>query len=674
MSSNFTLKACAALFASMLTVASYGQTTPVKKFGKPSAFTKCASTEYEKYLEKKFPNRKSTAEFEQWLSPKVAAVKNQNFAKSTNSTNTIVTIPVVVHIIHSGDPVGTNENITNEQVLSQITVLNEDFRRMLGTNGYNEHPDGADIEVNFCLAQRDPNGLLSTGITRHVMTSQTQEGWDMTELEEIVKPQTQWDPEQYLNIWVVDYIFVNGLFELAGYAQFPTDSGLDGLEDPSMPTTAETDGVVIEYNYFGSVETYPDGDYAPNGDLGRTATHEVGHYLGLRHIWGDGTPGECDGTDYCEDTPQADQANQGCPNGQDSCTTASGNDMIENYMDYTFDACKNVFTQDQKDRITAVLANSPRRVSLATSLGCTPGMVYDNDGSLEIQIETGCSKTATPALVLTNTGNNILTSAVISYRFDENTPETYEWEGSLENGASATIELAGQELTSGEHTFSVSITSVNEGEDEAPSNDTKSVDFDIVRDYMTNGVVVTVTTDAFGEETYWAIVDSEENFITLQGPLESNETYSMEVELEPGQCYTFGIIDFAGDGICCEYGNGSYQVKTMNNEIIAEGGEFASTEYATFGINITMDNKDFTLLGRTTLYPNPANNVLNIVMPNNELPEGYTIYNSLGQVMATAKVTTAANLIINTSAYSNGIYFIKIEKGGQAQTLKFVKN
>ena len=671
MNLNFTLKACMALFAGMLTVSSYGQTPPAKKFGKHTELLKCGTVEYENYLNKKSATRKSTAGFEQWLAPKVEAAKQQNFFKNGQA---IITIPVVVHVIHSGVPVGTDENISEGQILSQIQVLNEDFRRMLGTNGYNENPLGADVEVNFCLAQRDPNGLLSNGITRHVMTSETGDGWDMTEVEENVKPQTQWDPEQYLNIWVLDYITVQGFFELAGYAQFPTDSGLEGLVDPSMPAFAETDGVAIGYLYFGSEEIYPAGSYDPDLNLGRTTTHEVGHYLGLRHIWGDGDPGMCNGTDYCDDTPAADQANQGCPTGLDSCDEDEELDMIANYMDYTDDACKNIFTQDQKNRIAAVLANSPRRASLATSLGCTPGMVYDNDGSLQIEMDTqGCTLTAAPSIILTNTGNNTLTSVTISYNYDVAAALVYEWEGSLANGESSTIELPEMTLAGGEHTVTAIITAVNGGEDEVAGNNTASFDFEIVMNHITTGVIVNLTTDDFGDETYWAVVDSDENPIIVQGPLESNETYTMEVELESG-CYAFGIIDFAGDGMCCDYGNGSYEVTTMEGVVIAQGGQFGESEITKFEISSTMGNDDFSAVGDVKLYPNPTNGILNIKMPNSELPESYTIYNNIGQVIASSKVSIQSNLSIDTAAYSNGIYFIKIVKDGAAQTLKFIKN
>lgn len=676
MKNHIIQKSGLALFACMVAGLSYGQ-APVKKFGKKTQkeVVRCASTEYEALLQKKHPNRPSTAQFEQWIAPKVDAIRAKRLMKSTHGTNEVVTIPVVVHIIHNGDAIGTNENIADAQVLSQITVLNQDFRKMLGTPGHNTNPVGADMELEFCLAQRDPNGLSTTGIIRYNIGSD--EGWEMTNVEENLKPQTQWDPNQYLNIWVVNDVYIDlGGFQLplGGYAQFPVSSGLEGLDESGA---ANTDGVVMGYLFFGSRDIYPQGEYDNTGkDKGRTTTHEVGHYFGLRHIWGDGN-GNCDGDDFCDDTPNANEPNQGCPQNTDSCPEP-GADMIQNYMDYTNDMCQNIFTMDQKDRMIAVMENSPRRVSLATSLGCVPGTTYDNDGSLNI-LNLGteaCTSEITPSLMLFNAGNNTITSAVISYNIDNGTAQTYNWTGNLAHTQSTTVQLPAITLPAGNHVFNVSLPTVNNVADQASLNDTKTQSVTLTPVFETEEIEVTIMTDDYGDETFWAIVDiNAEEVVFEGGPYNNNQLITETISLQPDTCYGFIIADDAGDGICCDYGNGYYEVRTSNNNIITQGGAFGEMEMFEFKTApAPMGVNENTLLNSISLYPNPVTSVLNIAMPNSELPEAYTIYNNLGQVVHTTKVNNAASLSINTSSYSNGIYFIKIEKNGQSKTMKFIKN
>ena len=658
-------KAGLALVTGLLASASYGQTPQAKTFGKFSTAQPCASTEYEALLQKKYPKRAGNQQFEQWLAPKIQEAKSRIQARNGQGANEIITIPVVVHVIHNGDDLGTNENLSIEQIQSQITVLNQDFRRMLDTRGFNDNPVGADIEVEFCLAQRDPDGFASNGVTRHNIGNDF--GFSMEEVEADIKPQTQWDPEQYLNIWTLNYMYV-GLGELYGYAQFPIQSGLEGLDDvDGMPSLAATDGVAITANCFGSIEIYPEGTYSETNNLGRTTTHEVGHYLGLRHIWGDGG---CNVDDYCEDTPVSGQANSGCT-PINTCPNSPGMDMIENYMDYTDDSCKNIFTLDQKDRIVTVLANSPRRASLATSLGCTPGNTVENDGSLELFIESACSNAFTPTISLRNTGSNIITSASIAY-FDE-MPTLHEWTGNLNPGETANIELPQRLASPGEHTFTAQIGAINNVSDTHTQNNTQTANFFIVENFVTEEITITINTDDWGDENLWILIDNDNNFVAATAqPYGDNQTYTETIQVDGNQCYHFVMVDAAGDGF--EEGRG-YIVRDSNNNIIAQGGQFTGlTEMTNFAVDIELGtNEVATGINNIVLYPNPATNVVNIAMPGSQLPQAYTIYNSLGQVVNTTQVRTQENLSINTSAYSNGIYFIKIEKDGQSSTMKFIK-
>ncbi len=311
----------------------------------PHIDERCGTVHMHEWRQQHF-GAESEADFEEWMSRKM---KDMDF-----SQRGIITIPTVVHVIHSGEPVGSLPNISTSQVLSQMTALNEDFRKTLGSNGYNNHPAGADVEVEFCLAQLDPQGLPTNGINRVDLGVDT---WDSGSADGQMKPNTIWNPNEYFNVWVC-----NLSPGLLGYAQFPSSSGLPGLGGGA----ANTDGVVIGAEFFGSIDL-DDGTFIMDDtyNLGRTLTHEAGHFFGLRHIWGDGG---CNQDDYCNDTPAAGGSNGGCPSGTMSCDTE---DMIENYMDYTADFCMNIFTNDQKARMLTVLANSPRRVGLLSSPACT---------------------------------------------------------------------------------------------------------------------------------------------------------------------------------------------------------------------------------------------------------------------------------------------------------------
>lgn len=344
---------------------------PVKSVNPVSGKIRCATSEYEEYLQETYPGRNSRAEFEEWLAPKVNGIKTERLARKAAKSGNAVTaddeiriIPVVVHVVHNGDAIGVNENIADAQVLSQITVLNQDFRKMAGTPGWNDNPVGADMKIEFRMAKVDPNGNPTNGIDR---VQRSQSSWsNMNSINNTLKPQTSWDPTKYFNIWVVNF----GASDLLGYAQFPSTSGLGGMNNNEGP--ANTDGLVVGYKFFGSKDIYQEGTYDDDEVYiyGRTATHEIGHCFGLLHIDGDDSSCIVNSSDsyndYCLDTPAASQLKYGC-SVVDTCPNSPGNDMIENYMDYSDDYCMNIFTEDQKDRVDAVLQNSVRRASLLTS-------------------------------------------------------------------------------------------------------------------------------------------------------------------------------------------------------------------------------------------------------------------------------------------------------------------
>ncbi|RMG59320.1 MAG: T9SS C-terminal target domain-containing protein [Bacteroidetes bacterium] len=304
-----------------------------------------------------YPGRRQPALFERWLESHMALSR----------ADTLLTIPVIVHVVHDGEAVGCGTNLRAEQVWSQIEVLNEDFRRLPGTPGFNDNPVGADVMISFCPAVVDPEGNLlpEPGIhrvdRREMGFANPPYGINYT--KQTILPQTFWDPDRYMNIWTV------ALGDFLGFAQLPSQSTLPDLSPVQGP--AETDGVVISPTAFGRTGTVQ----APYNH-GRTTTHEVGHWLGLRHIWGDGP---CGTDDYCEDTPDASDPHYDCP--EVPTETCGSVDMSENYMDYTDDQCMNLFTRCQRTRMRMVMQHAPRRASLLSSTVCQgpPRAIFSSD-------------------------------------------------------------------------------------------------------------------------------------------------------------------------------------------------------------------------------------------------------------------------------------------------------
>lgn len=326
------------------------------------------------------------------LKQNMEAIERQTQAfvsKPQLRTRAVITIPVVVHILYAN---GT-ENINDARVNEQIAVLNADYRR-LNTDASSTPsvflPVAADAEVNFCLAQRDPNNLPTNGIMRYPTTKTS---WvdDEAMKTPAMGGVAPWNPSKYLNIWVCNLIGTAGT--LLGYAQFPGGP-------------VATDGIAIRYSVFGTT-----GALA-GYNLGRVMTHEVGHYLNLRHVWGDAN---C-GNDFVGDTPTQMKENFGCPSFPNvTCSNGPNGDMFTNYMDYTSDACKNIFTIGQKARMQAVLAPNGVRASLATSNGCLPPPCEPLLTGLSAEKLTACAGECVNFFVTFDYVNGSNGSAIVSY-------------------------------------------------------------------------------------------------------------------------------------------------------------------------------------------------------------------------------------------------------------------
>lgn len=318
----------------------------------------------------------------------------------------VITIPVVVHVIHNGENIGVGDNISEAQIQSQINVLNQDFRRLNSGVLFSPAPfrgTSDDPLIQFCLAQQKPNGSPTNGIMRYLKPSE-QDYIDSNTPTiyrclnkftiEAFKTNTIWNRDKYLNIWVSDLRELGNCAMPAptlGYAQFP---GLPGQFPTQFPQEQYTDGVWVNKIAFGTI-----GNLNLDFNLGKTTTHEVGHWLNLKHIWGD--ENQCAQDDDVIDTPKQTTKSEGCITFPftDSCSTLFPGIMFMNFMDYSDDNCLSVFTYGQTVRMDAALFN--QRVGLLTSNGCTPSImsidennfdkgikVYPNPFSNQLTIET----------------------------------------------------------------------------------------------------------------------------------------------------------------------------------------------------------------------------------------------------------------------------------------------
>ena len=402
-------------------------------------------------------------QFENWLkSKKIQKLSESRIAASSRAT--VYQIPVVVHIVHNGEDYGVGGNIPDEQIFSQITTLNEDFRRLNADQS--DTPDdflgvAADMEIEFVLAKRDSEGLPTDGIVR---IQGNQEGFTINEAE-ILASNSYWPADQYMNIWVAD--LKHGSTDgLLGFAKFPL-SDLEGLNENSTgeePTLNELiDGVYIDYEYFGT------GYNADSFSKGRTATHEIGHWLGLRHIWGDGN---CSVDDFCNDTPTQSGSNSGCPSvDQESCGTV---DMFQNYMDYTDDVCMNLFTTCQADRMRIVLESSPRRKELLESKGgIEPSLVANDLGirSIESPKFGNCSLVVEPEIEVRNYGTNDITEFSIQLLVDEELIETLTITEALTPLQSFFVNFSSISIDEDVEIFTFKISEVNGVTDQNTDND-----------------------------------------------------------------------------------------------------------------------------------------------------------------------------------------------------------
>lgn len=504
-------------------------------------------------------------------------------------TAEVITIPLVFHIVHLGEPVGEGTNISDEQIQSAVDALNEDFRKIEGTNGDGL---GVDTKIEFCLASRSPDNLPTTGILRHdgsdLIYSDTFAGQSIYEVYATTGvtsmsgfsnpngvPATYmkdvygcWDLDDYLNIWVVSEIEGNN-----------GGNGIQGFSYIGFNDTQCHGGPVILYNRVGTVGNIK------SGNLNKTLTHELGHNFLLYHTFGFGgsscteTNCETQGDQVCDTPPTT--PNYGC--SPTECDDA----QVNNYMDYTSQTCRNTFTQGQTERMRNEIW--VRKNGYTQSLGCIP--VTDVDGGISniAVLNPNCNTTFDVTITLANFGIEELTNPTITLT-NGTSQQTSDIELSLLGGETFTTTV---EFTS---LFSSTIEAdvVFEQSEDFITNNTNSTEF-IYEDG--NTLKIELSPDVWSNELDWELLDEDGEIVVGGGgyPVFSQDSTFVDEVCLFGSCYTFNLYDSNGDGMCsidldgdgnCDIFYDAFLRITLNDEVIFE---LTDVDEMDFGSQLTFE-------------------------------------------------------------------------------------
>ncbi|MBX2966163.1 MAG: T9SS type A sorting domain-containing protein [Cyclobacteriaceae bacterium] len=675
----------------------------------------------------------SDLQFEEWLSRKQELQKRmrQQQGETHRQQGDTYQIPVVVHVIHNGEPIGTGTNISDAQIYSQLEVINNDFKR-LNADASNTpalfQPVAGSIDIEFVLAKSDPNGLCTTGIVR---VQGSKSSWS-TLLDNItLKSHSYWPSQHYLNIWVTN---LSG--NTLGAAQFPV-STLEGLE-AYQNGLAQTDGVVIDYEAFGSND-YGPFNLEPQYNKGRTATHEIGHFFGLRHIWGDAT---C-GTDYVADTPRQTGNTSGCPSHPQ--TTVCGEPIIkmfQNYMDYTNDVCMNLFTAGQVERMEFILNEPtiPRRNSLLTSPGLTAPVNCDRIDVAINRIDSpspiSCATSAPLVVSIANLSDAPLNTVTFRYSVNGSATTTLvvPITPALETGLSRTLTLAPTvNLNAGLNTILVEVEEANGEPDDNPANSfmnaTVLVDqstdyiplrqrFDVLNwstvstpngtnwqliptNFGNSATVQAFTQGVVGEEVWLATPILDFSFTTKASMFydiayafnqTDNDQFKILASTDCGATWPVTLISEYANQFYSELSATNWKPSTTGNwlidrfvnltDVIGEQQvRFAFVFTNARGNNVYLDNIEFFLDDSPTRVK--ADEPYSIYWNNNEatitfnLPErqpvGIYIVDAIGREFVNTTATDILNqtFTIDLGAAATGIYIMRIRAGNRFYASKF---
>ncbi|MBE7172193.1 MAG: choice-of-anchor J domain-containing protein [Williamsia sp.] len=440
-------------------------------------------------------------QFNRTVQERSAAIGN------ANKVAAVYTIPVVFHVVLTNPAV-----VTDAQLQAQIDTLNKDYAGLNGDStripSYFKSLFGKS-SIQFCLAQRTPDGESTNGIERITTTRTSFSNTDDGVKHASSGGADSWNSSNYFNVWVC--VLSNNIL---GYATFPQDGN-------------ETEqGVVVDYR------SLPGSSFAAyNG--GKTLTHESGHYFNLIHIWGDDETSNntCSGTDYIDDTPNQSVATTSCYTGvrTDNCTSSGNGIMYQNYMDYSNDACLVMFTNQQVVRMESALLTY--RSSLLASNACQPVVLRNFDAqvlALSQPAQRLCGATFSPAITIRNRGAQTLTAVTITVRIDSAIVSTTNWTGSLARSATAAVTLNSLTTPIGNHLITVALSQPNGSADEDPTNNVIAASFQ----YYTP---VAAVTESFENTAFppqgWDVVNPD-NGITWQRVTGSGKTGTGSVRID----------------------------------------------------------------------------------------------------------------------------------------------
>ena len=358
--------------------------------------------------------------------------------------------------------------------------------------------------------------------------------------------------------------------------------------------------------------------------------------------------------------------------GEVISTTSTGS-FIDETFTYTIPADYNGIGVELSElEVVAFISETEQEIiSGAEAIPTYDGLEYSNDVSLlsiQDNLNGNCGETVSPIVVIQNSGTDPINSLSIEYSINSGSSETYNWSGSLASLQSTSIELPSIGYSPSD-TNSVNIIL---SDDENNENNSDVFYFDQSTSYETSLVTLDLVTDNYASETTWEFTDSSGNIVAQGGGYSNNNTSSSEIEIPSAdECYTFTINDSYGDGICCQYGTGSYSISDDSGNVIFSGGEFGSTESTTFRVGESLSLNSF-MDENLKIFPNPSNGVFTIktTLTNSS----YKVHNLIGQTIKSGFINNGTNSIDIRNSI-DGIYFITIEsKNGEKIGYKLIKN